>query len=83
MTYSAETGNFVADFIGLLKHSDGEWYGKPFTLLDWQKSAVTEFYGTIKENGARQYQYLYLEIPKKNGKSELAAALGKIGRAHV
>lgn len=76
MIYSAETGNFVADFIGLLKHSDGEWYGKPFTLLDWQKSAVTEFYGTIKENGARQYQYLYLEIPKKNGKSELAAALG-------
>lgn len=24
----------------------------------------------------RKYQYLYLEIPKKNGKSELAAALG-------
>lgn len=68
--------SFVADFIQLLKHSDGEWYGKPFTLLDWQKNAVNQFYGNVKENGARQYQYLYLEIPKKNGKSELAAALG-------
>lgn len=37
---------------------------------------MLEFYGTVKENGARQYQYLYWEIPKKNGKSETAAALG-------
>jgi len=39
-----------------------------------------EFYSTMElddETGRllRQYQYLYLEIPKKNGKSELAAAL--------
>ena len=55
---------------------DGKWYGVPFSLLKWQQDAIKEFYGTIKENDARQYQYLYLEIPKKNGKSELAAALG-------
>lgn len=40
-----------------------------------------EFYSTMdrdEETGQlfRRYQYLYLEIPKKNGKSELAAALG-------
>lgn len=45
-------------------------------MLSWQQEAIKEFYGTVKENEARQYQYLYLEIPKKNGKSELAAALG-------
>lgn len=66
----------MVSFIQCLKHVDGKWYGVPFNLLDWQKEAILEFYGTVKENDARQYQYLYLEIPKKNGKSELAAALG-------
>jgi phage terminase large subunit-like protein len=67
---------FAVDFIELLKHTDGEFYGQPFKLLPWQHSAVSRFYGELKDNGLRLYQYLYLEIPKKNGKSELAAALG-------
>ncbi len=52
------------------------FYGKPFKLLPWEKEAISTFYGTLKANGCRQYQYLYLEIPKKNGKSQLAAAIG-------
>lgn len=68
--------DFVINFVECLKHVDGKWYGVPFSLLTWQKEAIAEFYGYVKENDARQYQYLYLEIPKKNGKSELAAALG-------
>lgn len=74
--FSQDKAEYLVKFVGCLKHTDGEWYGKPFFLLPWQESAVSEFYGTLKDNGARQYQYLYLEIPKKNGKSELAAALG-------
>lgn len=74
--FSQEYADYTIDFVECLKHVDGKWYGVPFTLLDWQKNALTEFYGHVKENDARQYQYLYLEIPKKNGKSELAAALG-------
>ena len=30
---------------------------------------------TIKPNGYRQFNMAYVEIPKKNGKSELAAAV--------
>ena len=73
--YSKERADYVVRFIECLKHGD-DFYGQPFLLLDWQKEAVNRFYGNLLENGCRQYQYLYLEIPKKNGKSELAAALG-------
>jgi phage terminase large subunit-like protein len=74
--FNQDYADFAINFVECLKHVDGKWYGVPFDLLDWQKNALTEFYGTVKQNDARQYQYLYLEIPKKNGKSELAAALG-------
>lgn len=67
---------YAVSFIQFLKHTDGEWYGKPFELLPWQHEIVSTFYGTMREQGLRQYQFLYLEIPKKNGKSELAASLG-------
>lgn len=70
---------YVISFIGLLKFTAGDFKGKPFKLQKWQKDPITDFYGTLDddENGTfRHYQYLYLEIPKKNGKTELSAALG-------
>jgi phage terminase large subunit-like protein len=60
-------------FFEMLRHTKGQFYGQPFTLLDWQKSIIRDVYGTVKANGARQYKFVYVEIPKKNGKSELAA----------
>ncbi|MGM9649214.1 MAG: terminase large subunit [Butyricicoccaceae bacterium] len=69
-------GEFVCDFLSCLTHSKGKWTGKPFQLLPWESSAIMRFYGTIDERGKRTFQYLYLEIPKKNGKSELASGLG-------
>ena len=80
--FDAEAASFVCDFIECLTCSNGA----PFRLMDWQRDAVTEFYGQMIEaegdeadpagSYIRRYQYLYLEIAKKNGKSELAAALG-------
>jgi phage terminase large subunit-like protein len=32
-------------------------------------------FGTIKSDGSRQYRFVYCEIPKKNGKTELAGRL--------
>ncbi|HIY16767.1 MAG TPA: terminase [Candidatus Intestinimonas stercorigallinarum] len=71
-------GQFVCDFVERLPTTGT---GKPFQLYDWQRDALMDFYSTLEPDGEsgellRQYQYLYLEIPKKNGKSELAAALG-------
>jgi phage terminase large subunit-like protein len=62
------------EFIQCLKHT-GDFYNQPFTLLDWQHEVLWNVYGTVKDNGYRQYQYAYLEIPKKNGKTELTAAV--------
>lgn len=77
-----ELGRFVCGFVERLPTTDT---GKPFVLHPWQRDAIMEFYSTLEpfdevghdtEALVRKYQYLYLEIPKKNGKSELAAALG-------
>lgn len=74
-----EKGNALANravaFINSLKHTKGVWYGKNFELLPWQDKIVRDLFGTLKPNGYRQYNTAYIEIPKKQGKSELAAAV--------
>lgn len=74
-------GEYVCDFLELLSFGSGEWAGKPLKLQPWQREPLLKFYGTVETDASggpsfRQYQYLYLEIPKKNGKTEIAAALG-------
>ena len=73
--HDAEAAAFVKDFIRRLPTTDT---GQPFQLYPWQDDALEQFYGEMIEDEGdllRRFQYLYLEIPKKNGKSELAAAL--------
>ena len=53
----------------------GTWAGKPFELIDWQEQIIRDIFGTLKPNGYRQFNTAYIEIPKKMGKSELAAAV--------
>ncbi len=66
----------VKTFIESLTFTSGKWAEQKFILLDWQwEEVILPFFGTLKENGFRQYRFLYLEIPKKNGKTELGAAL--------
>lgn len=66
----------VIRFVELLKHTKSPFNGKSFELLPWQRSVLVDVYGTLTDQGVRRYRYAYLEIPKKNGKSELCAALG-------
>ena len=49
--------------------------GQPLTLRPWQRDIVTRLFGTLRPNGRRQYRRCYIWIPRKNGKTELAAAL--------
>lgn len=62
-------------FIEMLPHTKGEWEGKPFWLLPWQERIIRDVFGVVKEDGTRQFRTVYIEIPKKQGKSELAAAI--------
>ena len=72
--YSQEAANEHIEFLEMLKLT-GDFWGKPLKLMDWQKEVISQVYGTLDENGNRQYRYAYLEIPKKNGKSEIVASL--------
>ncbi len=56
-----------------LRHTKGRFYGQPFVLLPWESQIIRDVYGTLDQRGLRQYKYVYIEIPKKQGKSELAA----------
>jgi len=64
-------------FIEHLKHSTGDYAGQPFTLMDWQRERIIEpLFGTLNPDGTRQYRTVYVEVPRKNGKTELGAAIG-------
>lgn len=73
--YDKERADYAVSFIGCLCHTKGTWAGKPFTLIDWQEQIIRDIFGIIKPNGYRQFNTAYIEIPKKMGKSELAAAV--------
>lgn len=73
--YDEEMANFAVTFIEQLCHTKGTWAGKKFKLLNWQEQIIRDLFGTLKPNGYRQFNTAYIEIPKKNGKSELAAAV--------
>ncbi len=62
------------EFIQMLKAVD-DFYGQPFLLLDWQYEILWDVYGTLRDEKYRQYRYSYLEVPKKNGKTSLIAAI--------
>lgn len=79
--FDPNRAEYVLSFLEMLPFGSGDFAGKPFKLQDWQKDPLREFYGALdvdEENGEvyRHYQYLYEEIPKKNGKTEVAAGLG-------
>ena len=73
--YDENLADYAVNFIECLSHTKGTWAGKPFELLDWQEQIIRDLFGTVKPNGYRQFNTAYIEIPKKMGKSELAAAV--------
>ena len=73
--FDREKGERAVRFIEMLRHTKGKWHAQPFRLLDWQYDIVMDLFGIVKEDGNRQFRTAYIEIGKKNGKSELAAAI--------
>jgi len=73
--YDKKLADHAVNFIQCLCHTKGIWAGENFELIDWQEQIIRDLFGTIKPNGYRQFNMAYVEIPKKQGKSELAAAV--------
>jgi phage terminase large subunit-like protein len=64
-------------FIELLPHVKGEWGAKKqlVKLELWQRFIVGSIFGWQKD-GKRRFREAYVEVPRKNGKSVLAAGIG-------
>ncbi len=73
--YDKKKADRAVKFIEMLPHTKGEWEGRPFWLLPWQEQIIRDLFGIVKADGFRQFRTAYIEIPKKQGKSELAAAI--------
>ena len=73
--YDKAKADRAVTFIENLKHTKGKWDGKPFWLLPWQEQIIRDIFGIVDKDGHRQFRTAYVEIGKKNGKSELAAAV--------
>ena len=56
-----------------LTHAKGELGGKPFLLQPWQRDYIRALF--FEENGRRKVRTSLLAIPRKNGKSTLAAGI--------
>lgn len=64
---------FCAEY---LVHVKGRWAGKPFVLLPWQEQLVRDVFGwKRRDDNMRRYRTVYLETPRKSGKSTLAGMI--------
>lgn len=57
------------------RHTKGQWKGRRFILLPFQLLTILYVFGTVDHEGARIIRTALLEWARKNGKSELAAAI--------
>jgi len=70
--------NKAITFIELMPHTKGKWAtdGLKLKLEPWQKFIIANLFGWVDSQGNRRYREAYVQVPRKNGKSALAAALG-------
>lgn len=73
--YDKEKADRAVRFFENLPHTKAEWSGKRFWLLPWEEQIVRDVFGIVREDGTRQFRTAFVEICKKVGKSELAAAV--------
>jgi phage terminase large subunit-like protein len=64
---------FVQEFC---RHVKGPLTGENLRLQPWQNDIVSNLFGWKRPNGTRRYRYVWLEVPRKAGKSTFAAAIG-------
>lgn len=75
--FDAKSGERVIKFIeSYCRNTEGDQQGELIKLIDWQKQILLDVFGwKHKDTGYRRYKYIYIEIPKKNGKSTFLAAV--------
>lgn len=76
-TFDEDDALWAIEVISTFKHTKGDYKGRPFELLDWQKFFIALIFGLkFKSSGLRVTRKVLLVIAKKGGKSELGGAIG-------
>lgn len=76
-TFDPESGDRVVLFIErYCRHHKGEWAGRPLLLEDWQKDILRIVFGWKRADRTRRFRTAYIEVPRKQGKTEKAAGVG-------
>lgn len=74
--FDEDAAKVAIAFFSLLKHWKGEWAGQPIELEPFQQFMVWQIFGWKKEDGNRRFRTVYIEEPRKNGKTTIAAGIG-------
>lgn len=74
-----EANKALRFYSNVLKLNGGDFEGKPFELLPWQKFVVGSLFGWHGVDGFRRFRVAYVETAKGSGKSPLAAGIGMKG----
>ena len=75
----AAANRAVEFFSKCLTHTKGEWAGKPLHLDEWQaEKIIRPLFGWKRKDGTRKYRTAFIMIPRKAGKSTLAAGIANI-----
>lgn len=71
---SQTAGDRAVEIIDKLTHTKGPFANQSFNLRPWQAKIIKQLFKT-RPDGLRQYRTCLLMLPRKNGKTEIAAAL--------
>lgn len=75
--FDPDAANHAIRFFDLLRHSKGRQFaGRRFILSPWQVFILANLFGWHRADGSRRFRTAYIELPRKNGKSTLAAGIG-------
>ena len=74
--FDEEAGLRACEFVErFCRQSKGKWGGRPIVLLEWQRDFLMRAFGWKRADGTRRFRTIYVEVPKKNGKSTLVSAI--------
>lgn len=78
--YDHEAADRAVKFFSLLHLVEGKGAGEPWKLMEWMEyEVIRPLFGYKRADGTRLYRTMWLEVPRKNAKTTLAAGLALYG----
>jgi len=78
--FDVEKAERAVKFVETMPHTKGKWLAQKLllTMEPWQKFFLVNIFGWVDEEGYRRFRQVYAAMPRKSGKSALAAAIGHL-----